>query len=71
MSILRTIDTAVYENYAKRGVYFVRFSGTAQQLAERIGFSDDHGAQSGIVVGMNGRYYGYANGDLWAWARDS
>ena len=70
-SILKLVDDAAYENYTQRGVYFVRYSGTAQQLAERIGFSDDRGAQSGIVVGIGGQYYGYANRDLWTWMRDS
>ena len=45
VATLRAVDTAVYEHYASRGVYFVRFPGTAQQLAERLGFATDHGAR--------------------------
>ncbi len=67
VSILRTVDASVYEHYAARGIYFARFAGTAQQLAERLGFANDYGAKRGIVIGAGGQYYGYANRDLWNW----
>ena len=70
VSVLRTIDPAVFDVYDQRGVYFLRFSGTTRQLADQVGFSDDHGAQLGIVIPMEG-YAGYANRDLWSWAKDS
>lgn len=70
VSVLRTIDAAVYETYAQRGVYFVRYSGTTRQLADQVGFSDNHGAQLGIVIPMEG-YAGYASRDVWSWAKDS
>lgn len=67
---LQAVDDSVFAFYAHRGVYFVRYGGTAQQLAERIGFGGEHGAKIGIVIAM-GQNYGYANGDLWNWMRVS
>ena len=67
---LQSIDPSVFDFYASRGVYFARFSGTAQQLAERIGFVKEHGAKLGIVIGV-GQNYGFANADLWNWMRQS
>lgn len=66
VNILHEQDPSFYDHYASRGVYFVRFSGAAQQLAERLGFANEHGAQRGIVIGV-GQYFGYANRDLWNW----
>lgn len=70
LSVLQTIDPAVFDAYDQRGVHFLRFSGTPRQLADRVGFSDAHGEQLGIVIPMEG-YAGYANRDLWSWAQDS
>ena len=66
INALRAIDDATFDGYEDRGVYFARYRGTAQQLAERVGFSEEHGAQAGIVIEV-GRNYGFAKGDLWHW----
>ena len=59
---LQGIDNSTYTYYANRGVFFLRYGGTARQLAEMVGFDSN----TGIVVAM-GQNYGYANGDLWDW----
>ena len=64
--ILRNVDPSVFDYYSSRGLYFVRFAGTAQQLAERIGFASQHGARLGLVTSL-GQYDGFANRDLWNW----
>lgn len=71
-NILRAIDPSVYEHYAQRGLYFVRFGGTAQQLAERMGFSTGHDPDPirGVVLGVS-QYFGFANRDLWNWMGSS
>ena len=55
-------------HYADERVYFARYTGTAQQLSERVGFSGGENAQAGIVMEV-GQYFGYANKDLWNWLR--
>ena len=70
VSVLRTIDPAVFDTYDQSRVYFLRFSGTTRQLADQVGFSDAHGELLGIVLPMEG-YAGYASRDLWNWAKDS
>ena len=69
-SKLQDIDNSVYTLYANRGVFFLRYGGTAQQLADRIGFGKEHGAKIGIVTAM-GQNYGFANVDLWNWMKSS
>ena len=63
---LQAIDDSTFAFYADRGVYFVRYGGTARQLAERIGFAGEHGAKPGIVIKAR-QHYGFANRDLWNW----
>ena len=69
---LRAIDPSVYEHYAPRGLYFVRFGCTAQQLAERMGFATKHDTHPirGVVLGVS-QYFGFANRDLWNWMGSS
>ncbi len=72
---LRSLDPSVYEHYASRGVYFVRFNCTAQQLSEKLGLAPvsiatEHSAKTGIVIGVN-QYFGFANNDLWNWLAPS
>ena len=71
VNTLRSLDPSAYEHYGARGVYFARFSGTAQQLAEKLGFAADFGATPGIVIGISGQYYGYGNRSLWQWLGDT
>jgi len=59
----------VYRDY-EPNVLFVQYGGTAKQLAERVGFSQQHGAKNGIVVEVVD-YYGYANTNLWRWLERS
>ena len=64
---LSEIDKSVFKDYSSRGVYFVRFSGTAKQLAENLGMSGDYNApRTGIVMKVT-QYFGFANRDLWTW----
>ena len=72
VKILRGLDPSVYEHYAQRGLYFVRFGGTAQQLAERMGFGTGRGPHPlrGVVLGVS-QYFGFANRDLWNWMGSS
>ena len=67
-SALGDIQTT-YRDYEPT-VLFVAFGGTAKQLAEKAGFSKQHGAKSGIVVEVTD-YYGFANTDLWHWLERS
>lgn len=55
----------VYRDYAPP-VAFVRYGGTAKQLAEKVGFSKHHGEKTGVVVEI-ADYHGFANTDLWRW----
>jgi len=64
---LRDIDKSAFISYAHLGVYFVKYSGTAVQLSELVGFSDERdGVKTGIVIAM-GQNHGFANKDLWTW----
>ena len=56
---------AVYRDYGPRA-FFVKHGGTAKELAERVGFSQQHGARAGVIVEVV-NYYGFANQDLWLW----
>ena len=63
---LQAIDNSVYTYYASRGVFFLRYGGTAEQLAERIGSGGTADAKLGIVIAV-GQNYGFAKRDLWNW----
>lgn len=70
---IERIDKSYYSDYAP-DIYFVRFSGTARALSEKLGFGnddeddndDEDEERSGIVLLIDG-YFGYANADLWTW----
>lgn len=64
--ILRAVDSSLYEHYAPK-FYLVRFGGTAQQLAEKVGFNE-HGKNWGVVIKIDD-YYGFADRDMWTWMR--
>ncbi|MDE2914203.1 MAG: hypothetical protein OXL68_14905 [Paracoccaceae bacterium] len=64
---LKTLDPSVYDYYSSKGVYFVQYGGTAQQVAELIGFGSKYGSKPGLVIGPFQQYYGFANPDLWNW----
>jgi uncharacterized lipoprotein len=64
--ILQELDASVYDQYASRGVYFIRYSGTARQIHERVGFGNAGRPVHGIVISVS-QYYGFANKELWNW----
>ena len=66
--IAEEADPGAYVAYAPR-VYFVRFTGTAQKLAEKFGFAGGEGVHRGIVARM-GSNFGFASKDLWGWIGD-
>ena len=66
---IEEIDKSYYSDYAP-DIYFVRFSGTARALSEKLGFGneDEDEELSGIVMLIDD-YFGYANADLWTWLK--
>ena len=63
---LQELDKSAYSHYASRGIFFLRYGGTAEQLAEKVGFGNSADAEVGIVITM-GQNYGFAKKDLWTW----
>ena len=64
---IREVDGAAYTHYHPT-IYFVSFSGTAEDLSKRIQFGRTDGQPStpGIVIGIEG-YYGFGEKNLWDW----
>ena len=57
--------SSTYREYGPRA-FFVKHGGTAKDLAEKVGFSKQDGANTGVVVEI-AEYFGYANTNLWRW----
>lgn len=69
---LRDIDGNVCLTYSNLGIYFVRYTGTAKQISERVGFSRDHGKELGMVISVDrGKMFGFASKELWSWMSSS
>ncbi|MYB35610.1 MAG: hypothetical protein F4X92_10965 [Gammaproteobacteria bacterium] len=62
---IQNVSKSVYIGYGPN-VYFVEYSGSIQDLSDRIGFSDGKNSTAGIVIKMKG-YYGFASLSLWEW----
>ena len=65
LSKLETLDISVCDVEAP-AAYFVSFNGTTRKLSEAIGYGDDEGVGSGIVIPVS-NYFGYASAELWEW----
>ena len=63
------VDGAAYTHYHPT-VYFVSFTGTAEDLSKRVNFTpmDAHPGIAGVVVKI-ADYYGFGNKNLWDWLR--
>ena len=63
------VDSSAYTGYAPK-VYFVQYNGTANSLAEKVGFSGETKSVAGVVIQASG-YFGFASPDLWEWLRNN
>lgn len=75
INTIMNIDSGAYIQYAPK-IYFVNFSGTADSLATRVGFSKSATVgilgnavpKPGIVLRISD-YFGYGNASMWDWLK--
>ncbi|MDE0316514.1 MAG: hypothetical protein OXM61_16630, partial [Candidatus Poribacteria bacterium] len=66
-TVALTQPVVLYDEVAP-SIYFMTYHGTSRDLSKEIGFGEDLGVGSGIVMGVS-NYFGYSNKTLWEWLR--